>query len=61
MDNYMTVEWINGEYGPYMKISKGSRWLNVSNTSWTKIMDSKVILWCEYFIIYVCHSCADNY
>ena len=35
------IELIKGTYGPYIKISKGSRWLNIAKQTWQKILELK--------------------
>ena len=36
------VEWIHGQYGPYMKMSKGDRWMNLSKITLARLIDAKV-------------------
>ncbi len=33
-----TLEWIDGEYGRYLKLSRDNRWVNISQASWTKMI-----------------------
>ena len=34
------VEWIDGKFGKYTKISKGERWLNISEKAWLVIVEN---------------------
>lgn len=39
-DIMATTQWIQGQFGPYLKIQKGDRWINITKFSWDKILKS---------------------
>jgi len=48
MDSTTKVEAIDGKYGPYVKLSRGDRWINIPRTSFIKLIESKVCLFYLY-------------